>query len=142
MDIFSREAGSAKPGGHGFRGSGHVACGRIGGIDFNELLENVSRHLVLRRERVLLLGARSGAEHSEGADQGQKGFNHRAWIINSGSRKTARNTTKILIIKVWHEDGRANRLRRKWKMRKTDSRQVRRPSLLTARRKTGTSEIA
>ena len=54
MKIIFRETRGAEPLSHGFRRRGHVANG-IGGVDLDELFENIARQLV-RRIWALRLG--------------------------------------------------------------------------------------
>src|SRR5438046_1312829 len=54
IDVFSRKAPIAKTRGHGLSRSGHIAGRGVGGVDLDELFENVMGDLVLRSERCLL----------------------------------------------------------------------------------------
>src|SRR5258708_34498986 len=65
FEVSFRKSGFAKARSHRFGRGGHVSFGCVGGIDLDQLFQNVARELLRRSEswRSLLVGTAGGDEH-------------------------------------------------------------------------------
>src|ERR1041385_2566081 len=79
LNVFGRKSSVAKTCGHGFSRGGHVAGGRISGINLNEFLENITRDLVVWGKDVLrLLAGSRDRQQCNNAGKDENRFFHRA----------------------------------------------------------------